>query len=1230
MSPPSYSQVEGLALYALSTAGDSGVPGYWAGYLPSAQAQFGPTATLDEVWQDAGGAYLFAAATATSMTAFAAGLAAVWPKVSPTGGVRFAWLSNPEDPPAAWQLTTLQARATGAGAQIAWAVSRQAVLVLGGYAVGIATGAALTQATMLGSGIQIDAGHVTFTAPGGGYTAQPGTAWLPLAGPFVGGIAATLALDDGAATPDDLAQLQVQLRYALRASDDPDETGIVPVPLPVLAQAGANLTLYLAYDPLHPLLPARSQLGFFPASGAGSAPALAASFATTRGYTTTLTPVTGQPPLWNARLVFNASPLTLPASAGEAAEDYYLTPDGAFQLATQTPAALRAQAVGGAPEDRLTLGLSGLEYAGLPSGDILALFVAGQPAFAPSARRRPGAPGGGDADAPPLTALATTSYVALLPATSGAAGLTYYAQPRQAPLYTAGGGLGAGFLGYHEMRAAILPSFTSGGATPAALPMAGYRMVALEEVELARALEDAALAPARRAAVLPPVELRAAEDATPPLAVTPVGLVAVLSADQTQWAGVVVANLLGAEVPLQTFTQVGGPLQAALQSNQLFFVVSNVDAFMAASSVAYQLTAATLPLLAGAGVPAATITALGSLLAAMSPPYPVFPTESAFVAAVGTTAGAYLPQVLALAGQLRPVIDGWTFQLSPRSWRADPAAPTIMMFKYCNRSLEEMVADGGAWGWPAAAANGSGSITATQRAIQRVLAAAADAPPDSAYARFYREVVSNRAWNGVLFLNAPVDLAAFPQELQFLAAGLDPARFYAHHVGFSLTPFSAGATISLGQTAVFGLIDYQDTTDLSYASSIPFAFKTLALRARFANAALAEMSAQVELMVNQLFGSALAKEETEHGNNLILDGSYQRQNGAPSYSFVLRGDNVFAANSSALASVEVIGVQLLTTTGTSAGEDVSVGFVLSGNLRFIQLSPFDVFSYGVDNLAGTEPIDGWLRFGNLAIEMTFALATPTQQQFGIAEGSLRFDLANSMPRPRSLAARFPVSVTSLEVSPNLAEAGQAPKGQSPEDLGFTPVTAPLDQSKLVPPWYGLVFSINLGTLGALVGSLGLELTMLAGWAAGAGDQLPVYVGLGLPGGRSLGVDWPLQGVLRLGFRSIQFSVDESDYSYMIRLRRLALSVLVWSFPPGNIDVFIFGDRAAIGWYAAYAQKPAKPASKEPRLPSGSPQRLLEAGKEEADPEETPQTRGGERLARRAQSGRRNPVPRGGR
>jgi hypothetical protein len=97
--------------------------------------------------------------------------------------------------------------------------------------------------------------------------------------------------------------------------------------------------------------------------------------------------------------------------------------------------------------------------------------------------------------------------------------------------------------------------------------------------------------------------------------------------------------------------------------------------------------------------------------------------------------------------------------------------------------------------------------------------------------------------------------------------------------------------------------------------------------------------------------------------------------------------------------------------------------------------------------------------------------------------------------------------------------------------------------------------------------------------------------------------------LRLGFRSFRFeATDASDgqRSYLLRLQRLALSVLGWSFPPGNRDVFLFGNpngdgTASLGWYAAYDQGAAQagptgqalssPSERDGQTQGGVPVRL---------------------------------------
>jgi hypothetical protein len=1120
---PIFQQLTPLALYALSTYADTGLNSFWAGYRPSVHASFQGTASLEQVWQDVGGVYLFLnqrPADATAFAAFLNQLDILLKGLSPAGEVRFLWIANPTDAVGNWQIRALHATATGSGNAVAWQVARAAQFVLGEYAVAIAAGAALGQANpvTLGYGITVDAAGFTLVAPGDGYGALAGSAWLPLAGTSLGGWRAQLSLPanpsgqpSGQPSVDHLQRLRVLVRYAAPLGDSTPGDQVATLDLAVLRQGTAAVPLYLAYDPLNPLLASRSRLSFFADDGSGAAPTFDGTFRTSRGYATRFTPKSIAAPLRAARLVFCHSPLFMTDDPAAASWTYHLAPDGAFDVTVVVPANASAGTTT-TDKHRLIFGLSGLEYAALPPGlGAIGFFQASQPAFAT---------GGAAGDAAlALTDFATTAYATFLPTSSGAGGLLYYAQPQQAPLFAGSGTLGSGILDFLEVQAAVLPSWTAGaGGPPAALPAAPFAGADSADAALARRIEYGALAPARRAALgLPPPGQTLGAANT--LAVTPQGLL--LEVGTTKFERVVIANMPNSSAPQIAFNRIGPAFQAALQANQLFIVVSNVQTFLASAGV-----------------------------------QPPFAAE----------------------------FDGWHFALSPSGWRADPNDhPTVMLLKYCNRSLVDLVVDTPSWGWPEAAQDAHGSVQPTQRLIRDVIKAARaraedqHAAPNDPYTLFYREVAANPLWNGVLFLNVPVDFAKMPQELQFLAAGVNPAEFFAHHVGFSLTPFDSTTNpITLGQTAAFGLIDYQDPQDLVASTSVPFAFKTLSLRIRFANAHIADFSAQVELMVNQLFGASLIKQDPSHGNNLVLDGSYQQVGGLASYAFVLSGQNIYAAARSALAIVEVLGVRLNTTSGAGAGL-LAANFVLSGNLRFYAPDEFDLLCYGPD--PGPPPADGYLRFDNLTVTMAFPLATPGQQTFTLGETGLSFDLANSQARDISLVSNFPVVLSGFIASPNLAAPDKPPEGQAPEDMGYTSVAAPFSQTPMTPPWYGLVYALDLGTLGALAGSVGLKVQLLAAWSIGSSDDdLPLYLGLKLSNTSATGGSLPLQGVMRLGFRSFQFSTYQQDgkRAYLLRLRRFALSVLLWSFPPGNLDLFLFGgpsgrSTGALSWLAAYDQ-----------------------------------------------------------
>lgn len=1262
MAIPEYDAVGGAPrLYALQDASLPG-EGYWAGYYASAGSAFGANASIAQAWNDIGGVYLFLGETPADFSAFVAGLQALLPALSPTGSARFLWIANPASAASwkTWRTQLLDAVPAVPGSGSAWLVGRQMAFALGAYSLSIQGGTALSLADSEASGyaaVIADAG-VNFYAPGCGYPAQGGSR-LNLAGAAAGCFAADLLLKNDAG--DDMASLGVMLRYAAPDAESLfGETKMFPMPL--LSNAGIDLAADFAYDPLNPLQTERSYLGIYPGA-TPTPPSLPTSLATTRGYAITLAPSDGGGSLPSARLGFCRTPLFASPSGQDDAYDYYLSPDGAFTLSVVPPAGQ-----GTVTENDLMLGVSGIESVALPAtGNPLLLFRCGQAAFVPA----PSDPEGSDPQENILTGFATTAYAMALPAASGNAGLTYYAQPLQAPLFQSLGDLGSGFMDFHAMPSATLPAYSatpSGNASLTVMPIGAYKWADPAYIEWARSLEASVLSPLRRAAVGLPTSTSASTglaaaapggplpaEANPDLAVTPQGLIAKLTADLQAWAGVTLANMpasLHKEVEL---TAVGAKMQAALQSNQLFFVVSNVDNFMAQSSVRYQLTEFDMELLKARNVPDAVLASLRTAYGAL--PTVVYATENDFLAPYPTDADSQKakPDVLAVTGLMECDIEGWTFQISPRSWRqqdpyyrVDPARPvadpTLMLFKFCNRSLVEWVEDGGSWGWQEAAwdNNTNRSIVPTQKVLRDILANAREnyqlfqegsLPPTDPLVIFYRDVALNPMWNGVLFFNAPVDFTQMPEALQFLAAGIDTKAFYAHHLGFSVTPFNpVSGGIELQQTAAFGLINYLDTADLVADASIPFGFKTMQLQVRFANARVADFAAQVELMLNDLFGSALSKQDSQRGNNLILDGSYQRSGGLPAYSFVLSGENVFSTAESVLTGVEVLSVQL--AAGAASDVDLVVmQFILAGNMRFALLEGFDLFSYGPDALdAGGA--DGYLRFGNLAVTMSFERAAPETQAFRAAEGAVSFDAANSHARAASLVNNFPLSITQLLVSPNLAaQGGLTPVGQTPEDMGYTSISAPFDQTPMVPSWYGLAFTLDLGTFGALVGSLGFKVSLLAAWSRG--KDMPAYLGLKLPNIPAVGGSIPLQGVLKLGFRSFEFSTYAADpgvLGYMLTLRRFALSVLCWSFPPGNTDVRLFGapgqPKGSLGWYAAYddgkgpdgAQGVEARASGGNALPpEGTTMKALPAPKEAPPPPPAARETAAER---RLRSGRR--------
>ncbi|NER34089.1 MAG: hypothetical protein F6J93_08610 [Oscillatoria sp. SIO1A7] len=904
---------------------------------------------------------------------------------------------------------------------------------------------------------------------------------------------------------------------------------------PVFGEEQGNLSLYANLDPISPLVAERSYFSFAnpAATTTKDIQAVESYYVTNLGHKIKLAPQA------NARLVFAPKP----TSKSAAEPPFYLVPQGDFAL----------QVVDGVKTagktDSLMCGLSGVEYVKLRQGvtNILS-FIPGYSAFAP----------GFVPDRPPRQAaellgdLATTSWVYVkYRAARGAGneGLIYCAQPDSSVLY----GLPAGnaskvknnkqsssqldYLDYMEVPSANLPA-ADRNPSKLAFPMLPYRGIKSRNLLPYKELELQAIGPARRKAIygLDPSSanmsaLGAAPAAAPAAApdktekrteertgATPQGLLASYSSNYQILNQLVLAkNADGTEFLFEGI-QRGSPLWTALQTNQLFLVVSDPQAI------------------------ASYMKAQNSAI----------------------------------------VIQKWRFDLEPDKWRESASEnPTLLIFKFYNKTLEELAGQVNMWSLPEVFNKAPQKASAKlQKTIQDAIE---DAKKSDSGLKDFAELARNKNWNGILALNCNVPLDALPPQLEGLAAGIKPNKFYAHHVGINVSPIKKmGTNLSMRPSSLFGLIVYRDPDPLAN-SGVAYDFKVLLLEMRFQNSQIVKFASKINLQVNSLYEERATLRGVEN-NNLFFNGFYQNHNGKPSYVFTSEDDNIFDMTSSVLNKVEFVKAQFVTDSSTSRSKTVKTQFQFWGNIDFKALEGFDIFSFGS---AKGEP--GQLSIANLAIAMSFEPSDDGDREpiktFSFNAGNLSFDMSQSKARPSSLFSHFPLKLKAIV---------QGKDGTVPKDSGYMSATSPLNQGKPTYPWYALVFDLGLGSLGALAEKANFVASLIVAWSPSSDRDYNVFTGLKLPGSSGGKREIDVEGLFKIKMKNIEFyavKIDGESYdriNYMLRLQSISFGFMGLSLPPsGRTDFLLFGDpktdkNDTLGWYAVYDKgvKPKAPA----RLP----------------------------------------------
>jgi hypothetical protein len=1071
-------------------------------------------------------------------------------------GVRFVWLTNPQDFSAGLIGTPLQ------------------VVMQGNYAVtlrAIALPLAPNLSLRISGGTQIAAdpdgtkllGSATDPAPLAVIVTPQGSQpqmVLPLrdnmltiamtGNSVLEGCLGLGLLVDG----DGLTALDIGLRYFTPDLNLDTPGYIQSFRYPLFNPAPGNtVALSATLDPLAPLDPTRSSFDFVPGQ------TIPSFFCSVLDGPVTLEPQS------SAQLVFavKLAGQTIAAAPGGAAapEPYYLTPQGEFNF-TITDAQAQVTEDSPALLNCLACGFSGIEYVSLPQGTGTMIFRAGQSAFSPSQMRSSTiAPFEQTVLYQGLTDAATTSWAYIR---SNETIASYYAQPDGSILHqpqASNPSISPAFLTYLPLLAGTLPHTIS----PAQVfPLVPYKGITADPLvttlEPFAQLEKQVLNPIRRNLIYE-INSRLDRRLIPTAqeskqGTTPQGLL--LTLEDTQWSRLLLAQTTDSAqtvIPLQ-LNNIRGALQAGLQANQAFMVVSSPTRFLADSDIPnYRITIQTKTDLAQSQdpvVPAAIIDAVwNNMKNVLYTSLADF--QQALKPILGTDYPTYVEIITRVAAVFTISIQQWAFDLSPYFWSN---FNTILIFKFANNRLQDLVQDTSSWVQGPAL---NDDIISTQQQLQAFIDdALANQSTEMDY--FKTTVLSDPSWNGILALRCRIPLSALPAQVEGLAAGINVNQFFAHHVGITVTPINASnGSFTVNDSSLFGLINYNDPSDIA-DQSVDYNFKVLNLRVLFENSGVGSFSSQIVLLINKLFLEPVTLKNTSAGGSITLNGVYQQHNDQGSYVFTSQDETVFQVNSQVLDSVEIQKAAFLTLippAGVQEGTNVQTRFVFWGNLQFKALAGFDLFSFGSTNDAS-----GGLSYANLAVEMAFPADLPSHKTFAFDAEQVTFDISTSIARPESLYKHFPLKLSGLV---------QADQEVTPANLGYMPVNGPLIGSQLAPPWYGLLYELNLGSPGALASQVGFTATLLTAWKPNPSNYT-IFIGLRIPGVSGGKREISIEGIIKITFGDVRFVVNAP--SYILQIRAIALNILSLSFPPGQTDMILFGnpneqDSSTLGWYAAY-------------------------------------------------------------
>ena len=741
---------------------------------------------------------------------------------------------------------------------------------------------------------------------------------------------------------------------------------------------------------------------------------------------------------------------------------------------------------------------------------------------------------------------ATTSWVYI---TQGD-GAVYYAQPEQAILYKAEES-SVDFLDFLEIPSVGLPPELEINGVARAFPMLPYGDVdpyALADLKL---LEVSLINNFRRKRIqeisaeinheIPLIPVSEEEEKNA-IGTTPQGLIATFSQDYKTISRLELARdtrePISNVIPFVDIKH-GSKLKAAIQSNQLFMVISDP------SSISENFK--------------------NDLVNGLDP--------------------------------TSMEIKKWIFQLGTEDWNKNNRN-TILVFKFHDKPLVELAARPDLWSFPT---HFNVDDEGVEKACSTLLSILYDAieiggrvdPKESGKYEVLAEAATQANWTGILGFNIHVPPGGLPPELMALAAGIDPELFFAQYIGIELTQVTSdGTNLKPERSSLFGLIDYSNP-EIPVATESGYNFHVASLVVVFENSRIKDFAAEILLVIEKLFEEPSRLLDSPR-NIVSLIGVAEEHNGKMTYSFGFKGANRFKLSGNAFEEVEIIKAQFVTDPIPDLDADpmkVIGRFIFWGRIRFAYLEQFDILSFGKSPSIATEDPD-YLSFSNMQILMEFDLekeaTTRPVSTFTFVPNQMAFDLEKSGWRSNSLYEKFPLTFKGFLIG----------KPDGSLQSGFMDVNTPLETIVLGEndsKWYGMSFALNMESSEDIGAKAKIKADILVGWNAG---KKGTYIGLRFPGSSGTDRSITIVGILKLVFKSIRFVVyplttewddngkkllkdnTEREVGYLLNLKNIRLEFFVLSFPPtGRTEITLFGDprkidreKRLVGWYAAYVKK----------------------------------------------------------